>query len=180
MSKQIPYALVLGGALVSAAPAPNLHVLLQIKPGLWEFNDSAKVTGDTIFPETMLAGVRAAERAHRLVELRRMIAQPGRERECITQAVFEQRLFGVESGCKRTIVSNRPSRIEIATDCEGESGGLTQHKSAKILATNPILATMSFHAVSTKNGKTMTVDSIETGRWLGPSCGNVHGIEIVE
>lgn len=180
MARRIRYALVLAAALVSAAPAPNPHVLLQIKAGLWEFNDSTKVAGDTVFPEAMLAGVPAAQRTQRLAQLRQMIAQPGRERECITQAAFEKRLFGLETGCKRTIVSNTPARIEIVTECEGESAGLRQDKKAKILATSPTAATMSFHAVSTQNGKTMTVDSVQNGRWLSSSCGNVHVIQIVE
>jgi hypothetical protein len=180
MSKRIACGLVVATALVSAAPPEKPRVLLQIKPGLWEFDESTKVAGDSVFPDAMLAGVPAAQQARRLAQLRQMIAQPGRERECITQAVFEQRLFGIEAGCKRTVVSNTSGRIEIASECHGESGGLTQDKKAKILATSPTVATMSFHAVSTQNGKTMTVDSVQNGRWVSSSCGNVHGIQIVE
>lgn len=180
MAKRFPYGLVLAGVLVSAAPAPNPHVLLQVKPGLWEFDDTATVSGDSVFPDAVLAGVPGSQRARRLAQLRQMIAQPGKERECITEAAFEQRLFGIETGCSRTIVSNNASRIEIVTECRAESGGLGQYKKARVLASSPASATMSFHAASTRNGKTMTVDSVENGHWVTSNCGNVHGIQIVE
>lgn len=106
-----------------------------------------------------------------------MIAQPSRERECISQRVFEQRLFGIETGCKRTIVANNSSRFEIESECHGQSGGVTQTKTARILAASPNGVTTSFHAVSTEGGKTMSVDSIEDGRWISANCGNMHGVQ---
>lgn len=150
---------------------------LQVKPGLWEFDDSAKITGDTVFPDAVLDGVPAAQRAQHLAELRKMISQPSRARECITQAVFEQRVFGIEPSCKRTVAINTPNRLEVLTECRGEAGGLTQSKTARILATGATSVTTSFHAISTRAGKTMTTDSVEHGHWVNPNCGNVHGIQ---
>jgi len=168
-------ALAAGSALVAAGE--KMHSVLQIKPGLWEFSDTAKVAGDTVFPEAVVARVPAAQRAQHLAELRQMLSQPSRERECINQATFEQRVFGIESSCKRTIASNTAGRLEIETECRSESNGLKQYKIAKILATNAASVISSFHAVSTRAGKTMTVDSIENGRWIGSNCGSVHGIQ---
>jgi hypothetical protein len=174
--------LVAGGALAAtdarpAKPAVKMHSALQIKPGLWEFYDTARVTGDTVFPDAVLARVPAAQRARRLAELRQMISQPSRERECISQATFEQRVFGIQTGCSRTVASNRPGRLEIVTKCRDGSGGFEQSKSGKILATSGTSVTTSFHAVSSQAGKTMTVDSLERGQWVGSSCGNIHGIQ---
>ena len=175
-------ALVGGGALAAAdtlplQPALKMHSELRIKPGLWEFSDTAKVAGDTVFPDAVVARVPAAQRAQHLAELRRMISQPSKERECINQAIFEQRIFGIETSCKRTIVSNTAGRLEIGTECRSESGGLKQYKIAKVLATSAASVISSFHAVSTRAGKTMTVDSVENGRWIGSNCGSVRGIQ---
>jgi hypothetical protein len=188
MAKRIPFLPVLGAAAVAAtaltaadsAPVPpfaKMHSALRIKPGLWEFNDQVKVTGETVLPDAAVAGLSPAQRVRRLAELRQMIAQPSRERECMSQESFERRLFGIETSCKHVITSNNASRIEILFQCRGESGGLKQSKESRILAASPTAITMSFHAVNARNGKTMTVDSLETGHWVGLSCGNVHGIE---
>lgn len=158
-------------------PPFKMHSELRIKPGLWEFSDTAKVAGDTVVPNAVLARVPPAQRASHLAELRQMISQPTRERECISQAIFEQRVFGTESGCSRTIGSNTAGRLEIATVCRSESGGFKQYKTGKILATSGTSVITSFRAVSTQAGRTMTVDSVERGHWVGASCGNVHGIQ---
>ena len=179
--KRIAYPLVLSAAaaaVAAASPSPaKLHAAMHIKPGLWEFDDQAKVTGDSVFADALVAGVPPAQRAQHLAQLRQMIAQPGRERECMSQATFEQRVFLTETGCKRTVVSNAANRLDVVTQCRAQDGGLTQIKNGRVLATSPTSAIMSFHSVSTRGGKTMTVDSLENGRWVSASCGNVHGIQ---
>ena len=177
--KAIGYPLVVSTALLTAAAPPpaKVHAALHIKPGLWEFEDRARVTGDSVFADALVAGIPPAQRAQHLAQLRQMIAQPGRERECISQATFEQRVFLTETGCKRTIVSNTAKRLEVVTQCRAQDGALTQIKNGRVLATSPTSAMTSFHAVSTRGRKTMTVDSLETGHWVSASCGNVHGIQ---
>ena len=177
-------AMIAGSILIEANAPPSfsaskMHSVLHIKPGLWEFNDTPKVVGDTVFPDAVVAGVPLAQRSQHLAELRQMISQPSRERECISQATFEQRVFSIESGCKRTVSSNTAGRLEIETECRDESGGLVQQKLAKILATSAASVISSFHAVSTRAGKTMTVDSVENGHWISSNCGGLHGIQIL-
>lgn len=169
-------ALGIGNAPV-AVPTGKTHSVLQIKAGLWEFSDMAKVTGDTVFPEAMLARVPAGQRVGRLAELRRMLAQSSRERECMNQAVFEQRLFSLATGCTQTIASNTSGRLEAVTECRAQSGAFTQRSTRRLVVSSPAIATISMHAVSMQAGKTMIVDSVESGRWVSSSCGTVHGIQ---
>jgi hypothetical protein len=127
----ILFAALIGGTGLAAAdkapspPTGAMHATLQIKPGLWEFDDTAKVTGDTVFPDAVLDQVPAAQRPQHLAALRQMISHPSRKRECITQAIFEQRLFGIDTGCQRTPVSNTAGRLEVLTQCHCAAGGLT-------------------------------------------------------
>ena len=168
----------LGAGNTPSSPlAGNSHAVLQIKPGLWEFNDIANVTGDTVISDAMLATIPAAQRAQYLAETRKMMAQPSRERECITQATFEQRLSSIESGCTQTVVSNTANRIEVLTECRAESGGIKEYNRSKLVAPNPLSVTTSLHAVVTRQGKTMTVNSTQSGHWLSSNCGNVKGIQ---
>jgi hypothetical protein len=179
----IMLAVLIGGTGLAAAdkasspPTGAMHAKSQIKPGLWEFGDSAKVTGDTVFPDAVLDQVPAAQRSQHLAALRQMISQPSRKRECITQAVFEQRLFGIETGCQRALVSNAAGRLEVLTQCHGAAGGLTQSKTMPILATSATGVPTAFQAVSTRAGKAMTVDSVEHGQRVSANCGDVHAIQ---
>lgn len=180
------FAAVAGGSVLIAANAPSsnsggkMHSVLLIKPGLWEFGDTAKVAGDTVFPDAVAARIPPAQRAQHLTELLQMISQPGKARECINQATFEQRIFAIETGCTRTMTSNRADRLEVRTECRNESGGFQQSRIARILATNAASVISSFHAVSTRAGKTMTVDSVENGHWISANCGNIHAIPLLQ
>lgn len=171
-------AVGLGSAVGSApAPSPNLHSAFRIRAGLWEFSDTARVSGDTVFPETILARIPAGQRAEHLAELRRMLSQPSRERECINQAAFERQLFTAGTGCRQALGSNTASRLELITECQSESGAFKQRSTSKAVASSPMSVITSMHAVSTQFGKTMTVDTIQSGRWISASCGNVRGIQ---
>ena len=168
----VPLALIWSVALTSAS-AP--HLLLQVKHGLWMFGDITKVTGDTVFPDTMktLPG----DRAQRLAEVRGMLSQPSRERECLTQASLEQRIFNAGENCKQTIVSNTPRLFERLTECQSKIGSFTQDTRQRLVISSSTNMTMSTHSVSTQRGKTMVVDAVETGHLANLNCGNVHTIE---
>lgn len=61
-------ALVAGASSLLAAG--TTHSALHIRPGLWEFNSTAKVVGDSVFRDALLGGVPAAQRAQHLAWLR--------------------------------------------------------------------------------------------------------------
>ena len=175
MPKRMPFGIAL--VLVMTAPAHGAaHAVLPFKPGLWEFTDTPKVTGDTVISDTMTAKMTAAQRAQFLVETRKMMAQPQTVRECMTPAKFDQRLFSADgAGCTQTIVSNAASRIEVQTKCRDGRQGTDR----SVVASNPISVTITMHAVVAQHGKTMTVDTAENGRWLGADCGGLKDIQVM-
>ncbi|HUJ47468.1 MAG TPA: DUF3617 family protein [Rhizomicrobium sp.] len=165
--------LALAAAALAAAPAlgaDTLHIALQLKPGLWEFSDTAKVTGDTIFSDAMLAHVPQAQRAQYMADTRKQMVQPHKARECITQARFEQQASLESGGCTRSLASNTVSRFESRTTCRNQAQGMTQTSQQDIVASSPVATTSTLHAVTTRGGKTMTVDTTETGRWISATC----------
>jgi hypothetical protein len=175
--------MLLGLIAIMAMTAPALcagtaHIALQFKPGLWEFIETPKVTGDTVISDAMTAKMPPGQRAQFLAETRKMMAQPQTVRECMTQAKFDQRLFAAaRPGCTQTIVSNIASRIEVQTKCRGP--GTQQGTDRRVVASSAINVTSAMHAVVAQHGKTMTVDTIETGRWLSAGCGGVKDIEVM-
>jgi hypothetical protein len=59
----VALTIIAAPVLAKNLPRATVHVALQIRPGLWEYADTPKVTGDTIFPDAMLAHVPPAQRA---------------------------------------------------------------------------------------------------------------------
>lgn len=170
-------ALLAAGAS-SLLAAGTMHSALHIRPGLWEFNSTGKVLGDTVFRDALLEGVPAAQRAQHMAWLRQQISQPSKELECLSQAAFERQISSLGSGCKQTVVSNTASRFEVLTQCVAEDRGWKDVMSSRTVAT-ATTSTTSEHGVSSKAGKAMTRDTIESGHWISSNCGNVHGIQIL-
>jgi len=184
MRTRIRLHLALVAAVAIAAPALGAdndmsHAAMQLEPGLWEFAQTQKVSGDTVIADKMLARVPPEQREQFLAEMRRMLEEPHKVRECMTQAKFEQQVFLKSTGCTETVVSNTASLIEIKTACRTDNEG-TQDLDHKIAAASPTSLTSSLHAVVARDGKTMTVDSTEIARRLGADCGDLKENEIRE
>jgi hypothetical protein len=187
MPKQMCFGLVaiavMAGPSLSAdkgAPPAAVHAALKLKPGLWEFANTPKVTGDTVISDAMTAKMPPAERAQFLADTRRMISQPQKVRECMTGAKFDQRLFSsAASDCTVTVVSNTASRIEVDTRCRGAGAGIQQDTDNRVAASSPISVTSAMHAVVSQHGKIMTVDTTDNGRWLTADCGGVKDIQLL-
>jgi hypothetical protein len=179
----MPERMLLGLVAVMAMAAPALcagtgHIALQFKPGLWEFIETPKVAGDTVISDAMMMKIPPGQRAQFLAETRKMMAQPQTVRECMTQAKFDQRLFpAARSGCTQTIVSNTTGRIEVQTKCR--DAGSQQGTDRTVVASSATNVTSAMHAVVAQHGKTMTVDTSETGRWLSADCGGVKDIQVM-
>ena len=174
----IAAAVLMVAGASSLLAAGTMHSALYIRPGLWEFSSTGKVLGDTVFRDQLLKGVPPAQRAQHLAWLRQQISQPSKERECLSKDAFERQISSFGSGCKQTVVSNTVSKFEILTQCVAEDHGWKDVMSSRTVAT-PTTSITTEHGVSSKAGKTMTRDTVESGHWISSSCGNVHGIQML-
>jgi hypothetical protein len=77
----VAIAVVIAPALAAPSSPLALRAVLQLKPGLWDFAEKSKVTGDTVVSDAMLANIPAAGRAQYLVETRKMLAEPSEVRD---------------------------------------------------------------------------------------------------
>lgn len=153
--------------------AGRMQSALHIKPGLWEFESTGKVTGDTVFRDALLAGVPPGQRAQRLALLRQGITGPNKEHMCVTRDFFDRAIFSLGTGCKQTVLSNTASKIEVVSECRVEDHGWKDETSNKTVV-NPTSSTVSEHGVSSKAGKTMMRDTVQRGRWISSNCGNLQ------
>lgn len=156
------------GQRLEAAGKPRL--VLQIKPGLWEFDSKPKVSGDTVIANAISTRLPPAQLPPYLAETRKMLGEPSKQRECIDQARFEQQLFTLGTGCTQTLVANSATLMQVERLCRSNAYGASQYSSSKTVVSSPTIITTSLHAVTKRQGRTMDVDSVETGRWLGANC----------
>ena len=157
--------------------AARMQSALHVKAGLWEFDSSGKVTGDTVFRDALLAGVPPTQRAQHLALLRQGISEPNKERICVTQAFFDRAISSLGTGCKQTVLSNTASRIELLTECRVEDHGWKDQSSNRTVV-SPTTSIISEHGISTEAGKTMTRDTVQHGRWISSSCGNLQPFRV--
>lgn len=146
------------------------HVLLQIKPGLWEFDTQPRVSGDTVIANAISARMPAAQLPSYLAETRKMLEQPSKQRECINQSRFEQQIFSLGAGCTQTFVANTTTMVQVSKQCRSNAYGASQNSISKTVLSSPRSVRTSLHAVTSRQGKTMTVESLETGHWVGANC----------
>lgn len=166
---------ITASALVAAG---EMHPALHVRPGIWEFNSTGKVVGDTVFRDALLSGVPPAQRTQHLAWLREEISRPNKERECLSQAAFERQIFSLRTGCRQTVVANTASRLEVLTECRAEDHGWKDDSSNRTVV-SATETTISEHGVSFRAGKTMTRDTVQHGRWISPNCGNLQGIQVL-
>jgi hypothetical protein len=175
MSKHLAFVAVVALATPCLAGTP---VALQIKPGLWEFTNTPKVSGDTVISDAMLAHVPAAQQAQFLAETRKQIAAPQKVRECLTQAKFEKQLLTAGPDCNVSIPSNSAIRLEVRTTCRSVRGDMhDETRNDVVVAATSSSGTL--HSAVTRGSKTMTVESAENGHWIAADCGGVKDIQIM-
>ena len=165
-------ALVTAGQSTLRA-AGKIQSTLHIKPGLWEFESTGKVAGDTVFRDALLAGVPPSQRPQRLALLRQGISEPSKERMCVSQSFFDRAIFSLGTGCKQTVLSSTASKIEVLTECRVEDHGWKDETSNRTVV-SPTSSTISEHGVSSEAGKTMTRETVQRGRWISFNCGNLQ------
>ncbi|HWZ34013.1 MAG TPA: DUF3617 family protein [Bryobacteraceae bacterium] len=158
-------ALLLAG--YALGQTPNIDVRL----GLWETTSVTQSAGmPQIDTSKMTPEVR--QRVEESMKARGAKGPTTRTtRECMTKDKIEKNtMFNpqqMQASCKRTIVTNTRSVVEVKVECANEK--------------YPTTATMHFEAVSRENVKgtmkmnlgPMNIDGTINAKWLSDSCGDV-------
>ncbi len=148
---------------------------LNIKTGLWETTSTTAIAGAPPIPADVLAKMTAEQRARfeQTMQARSGSATPHTSKNCITKEKLEKDLsFGEERGnCTHNIVSSSSSGAEVKFHCADKD--TTTDGTAKFQAVSSDHVKGTVHAVSSGNGRTMTIDATVDSRYLGPSCGDI-------
>ncbi|MBS0420558.1 MAG: DUF3617 domain-containing protein [Proteobacteria bacterium] len=151
----------------------------NIKPGLWEVSVSPKMSGEMPIPEDQLAKMTPEQRARIEAAMKNAGAKPHVYKECMTPEKiakgFEMDRGADAASCKRNVISSTPSELTLHDECNDPKRKSSTDVHFEIKGGTQMNGKV--HIVVTQSGKSMTVDSTLTGKWLAASCGSVKDSE---
>jgi hypothetical protein len=173
---------VAAGVLVATQAHGADLVRPNIKPGLWEVSADPQVSGEMPIPEDQLARMSPEQRARLEAAIKSSLAKGVQHRqykECMTPEKiargFDIDKNGDDASCKRKVISSTPSEVILHDECDNPERKTVTDVHFEVKGGTQMSGTLK--VVMTSNGKTMTVNSVVAGKWLGASCGNIKGAE---
>jgi hypothetical protein len=166
-------------AVTCAARAAD-YVKLNIKPGLWEVTHTPQVKGEMPIPEDQLAKMTPEQRQRVIAAMKAGVAKPHVYKECMTREKIARALDldrgGHDSSCQRSIVTSSPTELRLHDECTRSNGKSLTDVHVQIEGTARLNGTVD--VVMSSGGKTMTVNSKLSGKWLNADCGAVKDTEV--
>lgn len=183
MSKNLHLALVVAACsaaspvLAGDAPLSRLHV----NPGLWEIVLTPQVSGEMPVPQSVFDKLPPERRAAFKAAMQTIIArqnEPHEYKECMTSEQLAKgfQIGKAEPSCKRTIVSNAATVMEVREECSSNGGMRTGHYRFEATDSGNIMGVVKMQI--TRGGKSMTVNNTIKGHWLSADCGDVKTIQL--
>jgi hypothetical protein len=151
---------------VSSAAEP-----LNVKPGLWEFNQTMTMSGAPIYIEGMSAAQRAEYAKSWAKDAGKPIAD--KDQQCITeQEIKEAKLFENKSQegkqCTNKVIKETKTAWSGASDCKEGKTRTTMQMEYTAPSPERLTGTLKSSTVS-PNGTTV-FDFKFNGKWVGASC----------
>lgn len=162
---------------LAATAAYAATVSLAVKPGLWQVSVRGQLTGTVSVPASVLKSMSEQERTEfeaRMAATARAAANGHTFRNCVSA---EQLRHGFivdnrrEGACTRTVIASSASALTVRLECKAADHatvGMVRFKAAD--ASN---VTGVSDMATTIAGKTMTVHSTTTAKWLSADCGEL-------
>jgi hypothetical protein len=154
----------------------------NIKPGLWEITNNPQVSGQMPIPDDQLAKMTPEQRARMEAAIKAYTANSAKPRvykECMTPEKIA-RGFEIEradnASCKRKVVSSSSNELTLHDECNKPDQQSVSDVHFEIKGGTQMSGKINF--VMTSKGKTMTINSIVQGKWLGANCGSVTDSEL--
>jgi Protein of unknown function (DUF3617) len=163
--------LVLGVTAVLVAQAP----VLDVKLGLWE-NTVVTNMGGAAMPQIDMSKLPPDQAAKIAEAMKGMTGdQTMTEKDCLTKEDLAKDSFMMPEDskmiCKRTVTTNTRATFAADIDCTGETATKGQITVESLDGGSAYKSTMKM--ATTSRGRTMNLTMTMTGKYLGPTCGDV-------
>ena len=181
MTKRFPLAFAILTCCATWASAQDFN----LRPGLWEFTLTSQIKGDpasmlsaadqvgtTQMSSEMKAGFEAMIR-----QLSIASAKPIIDRKCVTKEELQNLLAnlsagGYEANCKFTPARSTATLLEGREVCSRRK--MSSNAMVRFEAPNPEALTGRIEKTISAGGGGFGMVINTTGKWLGPSCGDVR------
>lgn len=152
----------------AADPTP-----LNVKTGQWEATITSETSGQLPIPQEMLDKLTPEQRAKMEAAMKARGAQGARTntyKSCLKKEDLAKPFGNDEQrkSCKQTFVTSSSTAQEIHMECE--MGGGKQSGTLKLEALDSGTVKGSMQMVASNGGRSMTVNSSVSSKWLGPVC----------
>jgi hypothetical protein len=146
---------------------------LDVKMGLWEITTTTQIGGQ--MPQVDTSKMTAEQKAQVEALMKSSMGNHSNVRKaCVTQEQLDKSNFLMgdqpNTTCKRTITANTRTTLEASVACTGEHAMTAQ---MHIDALSPTNIKMNMQSSDTTQGRTMTMNVVTTGKWLGADCGGI-------
>ncbi len=153
----------------------------NIKPGLWEVTVTPKMSGEMPIPDDQLAKMTPEQRAKVEAMVKGQGSKPHVYKDCMTPEKiakgFEMERGAEEASCKRNVISSTASELTLHDECDHTNRKTVSDVHFEFKGGTEINGKL--HIVTTASGKSMTVDSTVSGKYVTASCGTVKDAEPV-
>ena len=152
----------------AADPTP-----LNVKTGQWEATVTSETAGQLPIPQEMLDKMSPEQRAKMEAMMKARSGQGARTntyKSCLKKEDLDKPFASDEQrkSCKQTFVTSSGSQQEIHMECE--MGGGKQSGTLKLEALDSGTVKGSMQMVASNGGRSMTINSSFSSKWLGPVC----------
>jgi hypothetical protein len=156
------------------------YVKPNIKPGLWEVTHTPQVKGQMPIPEDQLAKMTPEQRERVQAAMKAGMAKAHVYKECMTPEKIARALDldrgSQDTSCKRAIVTSSETELRLHDECTRTNGKSVTDVHVQIEGATRL--TGAVDVVMSSGGKTMTVNSKLSGKWLSTDCGAVKDTEV--
>ena len=155
---------VAGVILFSAEP-------LNVKLGQWETTTTMQMSGMPAIPQDALDKMTPQQRQMIEERMKSMQGKPTTTKYCVKQEDIDKAMkFGTDDkDCTRTIVTSTSTAQEIKIECNRDSGKATGTLRIEAAGSDTVKGTVQMNMTS-GGGRSMTMNSSFTSKWLGPTC----------
>jgi len=147
---------------------------LNVRTGLWESTVTSTTTGHMPIPSELLSRLTPEQRAKFEARMKENTAPRTRtsvQKDCETKEKLAEQPFSAQKECKQTIITSTSSKAEVKMTCE--FGDVRSSGVMHIDVLSPESVKGSGQMTSNGGGKSMTVNTAFSAKWVGPSCGGV-------
>lgn len=170
MTRSIVRACVVAAGVVGAVAARADSAALNVKPGLWEM--TVQLSGLPLIPQDKLAGMPPEQRA-KVAAMLGAVTQPHTTKTCLTKEKLARgplELNESNKSCKRTVVANSATTLDLKLECPVEGGAL----STSLHVEAPTPEALKGTSVIVHPNRAGTTTSTIQGKWVSADCGGVR------